>query len=109
MYQVCILLYAYTMNVLQRFDSLVGHQEKRPACKNRVMRCWCGHLRCQLFAYGDAVAVPKPHISCLMSAWTCFTFPVPAYRGCPGKEAVKCVVAYTFLIFLKFNFKQRSD
>ena len=44
---------------------LVGHQEEHPACKNRVMRCWCRYLsgvRCRLFAYGpaDATAVPKP-------------------------------------------------
>jgi len=45
---------------------LVGRQEEHPACKNRVMRCWCGRLsgaRCRLFAYGpsDATAVPKAH------------------------------------------------
>ena len=36
---------------------LVGHQEEHPACKNWVMRCWCGYLsgaRCRLFAYGTA-------------------------------------------------------
>ena len=45
---------------------LVGRQEEHPACKNWVMRCWCGYLsgvRCRLFAYGpaDATATPKPH------------------------------------------------
>jgi len=44
---------------------LVGRQEEHPACKNRVMRCWCGFLsgaRCRLFAYGpaDATVSPKP-------------------------------------------------
>jgi len=44
---------------------LVGRQEEHPACKNRVMRCWCGYLsgvRCRSFAYGpaDATAIPKP-------------------------------------------------
>ena len=43
-----------------------GHQEEHPACKNWVMRCWCGYLsgaRCRLFAYGpaDATTIPKPH------------------------------------------------
>jgi len=43
------------------------------ACKNSVMRCWCGYLsgaRCTLFAYGqaDATAIPKtlpvlPHLN----------------------------------------------
>jgi len=39
---------------------LIGRQEGRPACKNRVVGCWCGYLpeaRCRL-AYGpvDAIA-----------------------------------------------------
>jgi len=46
--------------------SLIEHQEEHLACKNWVMRCWCGYLsgaRCRLFAYGpsDATAIPKPH------------------------------------------------
>jgi len=50
---------------------LVGRQEERPACKNWVMRCWCGYLsgsRCRLFAYGpaDATASQNPIISCLI-------------------------------------------
>jgi len=41
-------------------------QEEHPACKNSVMRCWCGYLsavRCRLFAYGpaDATVSEKPH------------------------------------------------
>ena len=37
---------------------LVGWQEGQPACKNRVVGCWCGCLsgaRCR-FAYGPADA-----------------------------------------------------
>jgi len=50
----------------QALTLLVGRQEEHPACKNRVMRCWCGYLtavRCRLFAHGpaDATAIPKPH------------------------------------------------
>ena len=50
---------------LQCFDT-VGRQEGHPACKNWVMRCWCGYLSgvmCKLFAYGpaDATAISKPH------------------------------------------------
>jgi len=45
---------------------LVGRQEERPACKNRLVGYWCGYLsgaRCRLFAYGpaDATAISKPH------------------------------------------------
>ena len=51
---------------LSALTLLVGRQEEHPACKNLVMRCWCGYLsgaRCRLFAYGpaDAAAIPKPH------------------------------------------------
>jgi len=38
---------------------LVGRQEEHPACKNWVMRCWCGYLSgvmCRLFAFGPADA-----------------------------------------------------
>ena len=51
---------------LQCFDTVGWRQEAHPACKNWVMRCWCGYLsgaRCRLFACGpaDATAIPKPH------------------------------------------------
>jgi len=58
---------------------LVGRQEGHPACKNIVGR-WRGYLsgaRCRL-AYGPADATAT---HCLLL--------VPAYPGCPGKEAVK--------------------
>ena len=77
----------------------VGRQEERPACKNWVMRCCCGYLsgaRCRLFACGpaDATAIPKshrllPHLN--PEFQTGLSFLVPAYPGCPGKEAVKGV------------------
>ena len=49
---------------------LLGRPEEHPACKNWVMRCWCGYLsgaRCRLFAYGpaNATAVSKVHHLCL--------------------------------------------
>ena len=42
-------------------------QEEHPACKNWVTRCWCGYLsgaKCRSFAYGpaDAAASPNPII-----------------------------------------------
>ena len=79
----------------------VGRQEEHPACKNWVMRCWCGYLsgaRCRLFAYGpaDATASPNPIISCLIQ--TIFTFLVPAYPGTPEKEAVKRLLLLLLLL-----------
>ena len=75
---------------------MVGRQEEHLACKNWVMKCWCGYLSaagCRLFAYGpaDATASQNPIISCLIEIQTRFTFLVPAYPGCPGKKAVKRV------------------
>jgi len=42
---------------------LVGRQEGHPACKNWVVRYWCGYLsgaRCKWFAYGPADAPATP-------------------------------------------------
>jgi len=74
-----------------------GRQEEHPACKNWVVGCCCGYLSgaivCILFAYGptDATATSNPIVSCLIEIQTGVTFLVPAYPGCPGKEAVKRV------------------
>ena len=40
------------------------------ACKNSVMRCWCGYLsgaRCTLFAYGQADATASQNPTCFAS------------------------------------------
>ena len=47
---------------------LVRCQEEHPACRNWVMRCWCGSLsgaRCKCFPYGPADTTATP--SCLAS------------------------------------------
>ena len=59
---------------------LVGRQEGHPACRKRVVGCWRGCLsgaRCRLA------------VSCSSKIRIGFTFLVPAYPGCSGKEAVK--------------------
>jgi len=56
------------------------------------MRCWCGYLseaRCKWLAYGPADATATPVISCFIKIQNSLTFLVPAYPGCPGKEAVE--------------------
>ena len=47
----------------------------------------------RLLAFGpaDATASQNPIVSCLVQIQTGFTFQVPAYPGCPGKEAVERV------------------
>jgi len=62
-----------------------------------VMRCWCGYLsgaRSRLFACGPADATlqsQNPIISCIILIQNGFTYLVPPYPGCLGKEAVKRV------------------
>jgi len=80
---------------------LFGHQEEHLTCKNWVMRCFYSYLsgaRCNLLARGsvNATASKKPVISCLHNIQNGFTFLVPAYSGCPGKEASNWV----FCLFL---------
>jgi len=48
---------------LSALPLLVGRQEGHPACKNCVMRYWCGYLsraRWKSFAYGPADATATP-------------------------------------------------
>jgi len=74
---------------------LVGRQEEHPACKNWVVGCgsYLPVVRWRLFAYGlaDATASQNLIISCLIEIQAGFTFPVLAYPGCPGNEAIKRV------------------
>ena len=50
---------------MSKVSKFTRYQEEHLACKNWVMRCWCGYLswaRCRLFAYGPADATAfKPH------------------------------------------------
>jgi len=66
---------------------LVGMKGIRPV-KNWVVGCWHGYLsgaRCKL---ADAQLMPLPlTVSCSSKIQIGFTFLVPAYPGCPGKEA----------------------
>jgi len=66
-YVLCGLIFlTHYVCWLSALALLFGRKEEHPACKNWVMRCWCGYLsavRCRLFAYGpaDAAAISKPH------------------------------------------------
>jgi len=70
---------------------LVGQQEGHPACKNRVMGCWRVVICLQRGAdLHVAQLMPLPlTVSCSSKIQIGFTFLVPAYPGCLGKEAVK--------------------
>ena len=74
---------------LQCFDT-VGWKRIWPV-KNWVMTCWRGYLsgaRCKWLHMVQLMSLP-PH--CLTEVENGWTFLVPAYPGCPGKEAVKRV------------------
>ena len=65
------IVLAFGVLAFSALTLLAGRQKQHPACKNGVMRCWCGYrsgMRCRLFAYGpaDATASPNPIISCLI-------------------------------------------
>ena len=70
---------------------LVGWQEGHPACKKLEWR-GAGVVIC-LERGADlhmAQLMPLPiTVSCFSKIQIGFTFLVPAYPGCPGKEAVK--------------------
>ena len=66
------------------FTLLVGRQEGHPACKNSggVLQRGADLHMAQL--------MPLPlTVSCFSKIQIGFTFLVPAYPDCPGKEAVK--------------------
>jgi len=69
--------------------TLIGIRKSIWPVKNWVMRCWRGHLsgtRCKWFAYGPSDATVTPSS---LKIQTGLTFLVPAYCGCPEKEAVE--------------------
>jgi len=64
--------------------------------KNWVIRCWRGYLsraRCKWFAHGRWTSLCHCHpiILCFIKIQTGLTFLVPAYPGCPRKDAIKQV------------------
>jgi len=70
---------------------LVGWQEGHPACKKQE---WWGTGMVVCLELGAdlhmAQLMPLPlTVSCSIKIQIGFTFLVPAYSGCPGKEAVK--------------------
>jgi len=67
---------------------LVGRQEGHPACKNRVVGYWHGCLERGADLH-IAKLMPLPlTVSFSSKIQIGFTFLVPAYPGCPGKDAV---------------------
>jgi len=76
------------LNIFRALTLLVVHQKERLACKKLSdgVLAWLIEVRCKWFAYGptDAIAITSSHVSLK-------SFLVPAYPGCPGKQAIKWV------------------
>ena len=88
---ICLCLtfiYVYAFSAL---TLLVGRQEGHPACKKTEW--WGTGVVICLEPGADlhmAQLMPLPvTVSCFSKIQIGFTFLVPAYPGCPGKEAVK--------------------
>ena len=85
---MCIYLIIVALD--QAFSALtllVGRQEGHPACKKQSGMVICLERGADLHM---ARLMPLPlTVSCSSKIQIGFTFLVPAYPGCPGKEAVK--------------------
>ena len=88
------LTYEITSDFTLAFSALtllVGRQEGHPACKKTEW--WRTGMVIYLERGADlhmAQLMPLPlTVSCSSKIQIGFTFLVPAYPGCPGKEAVK--------------------
>jgi len=82
------LFYLYAFSALML---LVGRQEGHPACKNSE---WWGAGVVICLERGADLHMTQlmplpPTVSCSSKIQIGFTFLVPAYPGCPGKEAIK--------------------
>ena len=79
-------------NAFSALTLLVGRQEGHPACKKRVVG-YCNDVVIFPELGADlhmAQLMPLPlTVSCSSKIQIGFAFQLPAYQGCPGKEAVK--------------------
>ena len=89
-----LTLHFFFKKDLQFFSALTllaGHQEEHPACKklsDEVLEWFYVWSEMQMICIWSSCASLK--------SITVFTFLVPAYRGCPGKEAIKRVSSFCF-------------
>jgi len=91
---------------------LVGHQEEHLACKNWVLRCWRGlsvWSKVQMICTLSSRCHCHPINSCFIKIQNDLTFLVPAYPGCPEKEAVKqCLSVWDPCVWLILLFAHKA-
>ena len=78
------------VNAFSALTLLVGRQEGHPACikLSGGVLAWLSVWSEVQTAYAQLMPLPLT-VSCSSKIQIGFTFLVPAYPGCPGKEAVK--------------------
>jgi len=99
-YYYCYYYY-YIINAFSALTLLVEHQQERPACKKlsdeallslsvwskvKMICIWSSWYHCHRI------------ISCFIRIQIGLTFLVPAYPGCPGKEATELISVCVFMI-----------
>jgi len=71
-----------------------GSQEEDPSCKKLIdeVLAWLSvWSEVQMICIWSSWCHCQPIISCFIKIHIGLTFMVPAYPGCPGKEAIKWV------------------
>jgi len=79
-------------NAFSALTLLVGHQEEHPARKKlsvAVLSWLSVWSKVQMICLWSSRCHCHSIISCFIKTHNGSAFPVPAYPGCPGKEAVK--------------------
>jgi len=107
---LAIILDSITSGLSAAFSALTplaGHQEEHPACRNWVMRCWCGYLsgaRYRLLACGSATAPENPWSFASFKPKTGFTFLLLAYSVVLEKRLLNGCCSSNFLLLNICNF-----
>ena len=103
-----MVVFWYSRSAFSALTLLVGWQEGHPACKKTEW--WGAGVVICLERGADLHMVqlmPLPFtVSCSSKIQTGFTFLVPAYPGCPGKEAVKWLLL--LLLKCKYIYRRRK-
>jgi len=91
---------------------LVGHQEEHPACKKLIdeVLAWlpvCSEV--QMICIWSSWRHCHPIISCFVKIQIGLTVLVPAYPGCPGKDAVKWMSTDGFCLFRTSGYRCYID
>jgi len=91
-------IFSFVSNAFSALTLLVWHQKGHLACTKLsdevlVQLAVCGEMQI-IFIWSSSFHCHSI-TSCFIKIQTGLTFPVPAYPGCPGKEAIKWVSVFS--------------